>query len=155
LVSGWGWHAAVVARRRAETAEELAERGRAETAKAKEAADARARESDGLFKFLRDVLTAVEPRALGRDVKVADMLDVASAKVDSREPSQRGVQAVLNEALGAAYRVLGRYPKAEPRYRASLAARRDMAGADEHGVLAATNDLAELLAEKGDAEEAE
>ncbi|MBI1852415.1 MAG: serine/threonine protein kinase [Planctomycetes bacterium] len=146
----WQWRASVKERRRAESAETLATRRLEEVTKAKDLAQARADESTTMFDFLRDMLVAVDPKALGRDVKVVDVLDAASKKVDSAVAGHPVIQAKLDQAIGVTYDGLGRFDEAEARLRAALALRRGLGTDDDRDLLAVKNDLGQVLTDKGE-----
>ncbi|MCG3132022.1 MAG: Serine/threonine-protein kinase PknD [Phycisphaerae bacterium] len=72
-------------------------------------ADREARVSGAIAAFLKeDLLAAADPNQLGRDVTVAEALEVASLKVSDRFGDDPDVEGPLRATLGSTYYALGK-----------------------------------------------
>jgi tetratricopeptide (TPR) repeat protein len=82
-------------------------------ANARNAAEAAADAADSLYRFLvDDMLLAVEPKALGDDVSVGELLAVAASRAGERFATQPELEARVRSTLVATYDRLGRYQEA-------------------------------------------
>jgi eukaryotic-like serine/threonine-protein kinase len=91
------------------------------------AEEARA-EAEAVNAFLRDMLGSAEPGDRGREVKVVDILDRASATVEGRYADHPTRLAVLLHTLGYTYASLGHYAKARDLLRHAAAIWRQEVG---------------------------
>lgn len=98
VVSSVGFLQARRAQERAEDAERTARRAQAE--------------AEAVNRFLREMLASADPRGMGIDVKVAEVLDRAGAAVGSELGATPLVEAGVRLTLGATYLALGQYPPA-------------------------------------------
>jgi eukaryotic-like serine/threonine-protein kinase len=111
------------ARLRAITAERTQSRLR-------EQAQAQARKSDQIARFLQDMLRGVGPSvALGRDsTMLREILDQTAERVGKDLQGQPEVEAELRSTIGAVYEALGLYQKAEAMHRLALTLRQGLWG---------------------------
>jgi tetratricopeptide (TPR) repeat protein/tRNA A-37 threonylcarbamoyl transferase component Bud32 len=72
--------------------------------------------------FLQDMLGAAAPEAMGKDVKVADVLSEASTRAKTQLANQPEVMADVLTTLGRTYLSLGIFAPAEPDLRAAVEA---------------------------------
>ncbi len=105
--------------------------------------------------FLREMLGSADPRAEGRDVKVAAVLDRAAARLETELQDQPEVKAALHLTLGQTYHGRGLFEPAENALRKALAGRQAFASADPAEFGRAQEALAHLLLDKGELEPAE
>jgi serine/threonine protein kinase/tetratricopeptide (TPR) repeat protein len=134
---------------RATRAEELArqrlgevEGARAATATALQQSEEARAQADATSTFLVEALSSPNPSAGGREVKVADVLDRASAKLDKEFAGSPVTKGALLEALGKTYQGLGLYDKAVNLLTKAAAVREAALGPDHPHTLFSRNDLA-------------
>lgn len=143
LLSG-GYMVSLV--RYAEELEREREVARLEAAKSQEVSD-----------FLVGLFGEAEPaNAQGREVTVRDVLERGEEQIEAELAGEPGVQAAMLDAVGRAYRSLGRLDEAERPLRKALALRRSLHAARPHAELAQSlNSVGMLLRDQGDYEAAE
>jgi serine/threonine protein kinase/tetratricopeptide (TPR) repeat protein len=126
------------------TRSEVAERRSAETARA-------------INRYLiEDLFAAATPEeAQGRKITVQEVLDRASATIDTAFADQPEVEAGVRLAIGRTYSSLGLFAKAEPHVRRALELRFLHLGADNLDTLEAMSQLGSLCANQGKYDEAE
>lgn len=127
----------------------LIESRRAEARAASEAAKATA-----VNQFLTDMLASAAPIESGRDVKVADLLDRASADLPRRFHERPEVEAALHLTLGVTYDGLGLAEPAKTEFGRALEIDRRMLGADDPVTLDAQTAYARALLGTGQLQEA-
>jgi tRNA A-37 threonylcarbamoyl transferase component Bud32 len=120
--------------------DEQAQREAAQASAAK-AQQARS-EAEAVAGFLVDAFRSPDPRADGREVKVADVLDRAAAKLASDKTHDPATKARFLEALGQTYRGLGLPARAVELLEQARALRREALGPDHGDTLASMNHLA-------------
>ncbi|RMF81735.1 MAG: serine/threonine protein kinase [Planctomycetota bacterium] len=157
--------------RRAETAARTAaeqRRAEAEAARRKEAeqrqiaeasllrAQREAQKNDEINRFLRDMLSAVNPNiARGRELTVRDVLDAAARRIARRGAQlDPEVRAAIQTTIGLTYLRLGLLDRADPHLTAALETRRKVFDGVHVEVAEALNNLAELRRAQGRLEEA-
>ena len=148
------------------------ERDAARAAQAR--ADAEAVRSRAISNFFQDMLASVDPMqlaalsglsarpgalrvsggGLARDVSVAEMLRLASTRVDSAFEGDAELEAAARETIGMTMRGLGLYAAAEPELRAALEIRESTLARDHPDTLRAQLALGSLLLEAGQGVEA-
>ncbi|MCA8960586.1 MAG: serine/threonine protein kinase [Planctomycetes bacterium] len=69
-------------------------------------------ESDAVNEFLSNLLASTDPRQRGRDVRVREILDLASGEIDERFRDLPSVAARLHSVIGWTYYSLGEYERA-------------------------------------------
>ncbi len=111
-------------------------------------------ESEAVTSFLSDMLGAVDPAKMGRDVSVRQVLDQAAERIGERFPKEPLVQARLMLTMGDVYRKLGLYDQARPLLEQALALREAALGAEHLEVAMALNSIGALFLAHGDVAEA-
>jgi len=93
--------------------------------------------------LVKDMLAAAGPEvAEGRELTVAQVLDVASRKIGDSFAGQPGIQVPLRVAMGGIYVSLGRFEDAEQHYMAAEKMARQRLGPDDPRTLAAIRGVA-------------
>ncbi len=114
-----------------------------------------ARRAEQINVFLRDMLASADPRAKGKDVTVAQILDVAASQLESNLADFPDVYADLQSTIGMTYFGLGLLEKAEPFLRSSLNIKTKLFGRNGPERAKCLSDLGRLCQEKGELESAE
>ena len=112
-------------------------------------------QAEAVNAFLRTMLTSADPRQMGIDVKVADVLDRAAATVDRDFAGHPAVRAAVLDTLGRTYQALGDYAKARPHLERALDLRRRELGPAAPETVDSLDHLGALLVESGQGEDAE
>jgi serine/threonine protein kinase/tetratricopeptide (TPR) repeat protein len=120
----------------------------------RDAANAALEEAKYVTDFLSTAISAVDPAELGRDVRVADVLDEASRELNETFDGRATTEARIRFTLSNAYRSLGEWPSAEREIRRAVHLWREGAGEDDPRTIRATLNLASLRLEQGFIEEA-
>lgn len=108
-----------------------------------------------------DLIKAVSPDRLGRDVSMREVLDAAAfqlahqAEVDGRFADKLEVKAGIRRALGETYHGLGFYEQAHHHLERQVALLQDVLGDDAVKTLEAHHDLGRVYRSMGDYERAE
>ena len=92
-------------------------------AEERDRAQAEADKAEQINTFLQGMLSAADPAADGRDVRVVDVLGSASATIEETLDDQPAVAAALHRTLGLTYQNLGLYDDSETHLREALALR--------------------------------
>jgi serine/threonine protein kinase/tetratricopeptide (TPR) repeat protein len=87
-------------------------KAQAATQAALEQSEESRQQAEAVSTFLVEAFRSPDPSQDGRQVKVADVLDRASAKLDKEFAGSQATQGALLHALGATYRGLGLFDKA-------------------------------------------
>ncbi|MFN0151454.1 MAG: tetratricopeptide repeat protein [bacterium] len=112
---------------------------------------AEAEKAEAVNGFLREMLAAVDPKsALGREVTVREVVDVAAGRIDRELAAQPDVQAALRATMGSTYLSLGEYDAAEPLLVDALHVQRRLHGPAAPAVAATSADLQDLYSRQGD-----
>ena len=103
-------------------------------------------------KFLADMLEGVGPSvARGRDTTILrEILDRTAARLGEDLKGQPAVEAEIRRTLGAVYRRIGDYPKAEEMLRKAISLRRSVSTAANAEVASSLHELALVLHARGD-----
>ena len=104
--------------------------------------------------FLQDMLSSADPTQVGKDVKVVDVLDKASKKIDSELKAQPEVAAELKTTIGITYENLGIYDKAEVQLKQALQIRQSLFGENNDKTASSINNLAGILHSEGELDRA-
>jgi len=104
--------------------------------------------------FLREMLGSADPRAEGRAVTVASLLDRAAERLDGVDQDPE-VRASLRLTLGQTYQGLGLLDESERLLRRALEERRTLHGPGSAEAARATDALGSLLADRGELAAAE
>lgn len=137
-------------RDRAKKAEELANAQRAE-------AEMQTAIAQAINDFLNDdLLAAVDPGKMGRDVTMRAVLDAAAERIQEGVlHDQPEVERSVNYTIGTTYQALGLYPEAERHLRLALSAAERLPKPNPGRVAQANNNLALILMIEGKYDEAE
>jgi tetratricopeptide (TPR) repeat protein len=125
------------------------------TSQQRDRARIEARKAEQVTLFLQEMLTSADPRAAGRKVTVAEVLDRAADRVERELKGQPEIEAAVRSSIGLTYMSLGRYDAAEPQLRKALDLRISTVGPDHADVAASLRNLSLLLFAKGDVASAE
>jgi tetratricopeptide (TPR) repeat protein/predicted Ser/Thr protein kinase len=98
----------------------VANRERDKAVAANTLANARLEEARSMTRFLRDVISSVDPERDGRDARVLDVIDRTAPRIDVDLAGKTAAQAGLHDAMGMAYYSLGQYAKADEQLQKSL-----------------------------------
>jgi eukaryotic-like serine/threonine-protein kinase len=100
-------------------------------------------QAEAVSNFLVDAFRSPDPSSpTGRDVKVADMLNQAGAKLEQGFAGSRAIQGALQDALGRTFMGLGIYDRAVDLLTKARAVREAALGLDHPDTLATSNSLA-------------
>jgi len=130
-----------VQRNRARAAEEIA---RNEAARANAIKD-----------FLKGILAAGDPRRMGREARVLDVLEDASGRVATGLQGQPEVEAGVRDTLSEAYYYLGRYDRAEEQARMAARIHEQALSRDGLPTLKSLDNVTRALIGEGRYKEAE
>jgi len=122
---------------------------------AEENARTEAARATAITEFLRGILASGDPRRMGRDARVLDVLDDAARRLDTGLRGQPAVEAAVRDTLSEAFYYLGQYDRAEQQ--AVMAARihEQMSSRDGAATLKSLDNQARALIGKGKYPEAE
>ncbi len=112
-------------------------------------------EAEAVRSFLTGMLGAVDPRRGGRDVRMIDLLDRATATVDETFAGQPRQAAAVLDTLGATYHALGQGDQAEPLLERAVELRTAELGAEDPATLASRYRLGCVWSDAARLEEAE
>jgi len=104
--------------------------------------------------FLIEVFRSPDPTQSGRDIKVADLLDRAGAKIETDYAGTQATKGAVLNALGLTYRSLGLYDQAISMHTRALAVREAALRPDHPDILNSRNRLAIALSSAGRLSEA-
>ncbi len=138
---------------RAVRAEQLAEQRRVSVENSRQMAEREADRARTINEFLTGMLA--RPIDLGREARIADVLDDAVAGLGRNTHLDREVEASLRMTIAASYATLGLYEKAEPQMRRALEMRRRIHGDEHPDVIASQRELSQVLCSRGRFDEAE
>jgi len=99
--------------------------------------------------FLQGMLESIGPEEMGKDVRVREVLDLASTQIETELAGQPEVEAAVRHTIGNSYEALGLYEQAEPHLRQSMELFQVHAGPGHPDTLTAMHDLALLLERSG------
>lgn len=106
------------------------------------------KQSERLNGFLESLLGSVDPDSMGKDVKVAEVLNAASQKLDLELADEPAILAQAHDTLSRAYRHLGLLEPAERHARAALESVRRLYARDHPAVARAETALATILCDR-------
>ena len=142
--------AALVARQAEAEARGKADLLAAAESRARQAAESNARKADAINSFLRDMLGAANVRELGREAKVAQVLDRAAAGVGKSFVDRPEVEAAVRQILGRTYVSLGMLDPADVQIRSAMDLHRKLHGEETLEYARGLSDLGEWQRQKGD-----
>ena len=111
--------------------------------------------AEKINQFLQKMLASADPREIGKDVKVSEVLSVAADSLESDFEGQPEITADLDNTLGMTYLSLGKLEPAETHLRRSLETRLAIFPRSSLEVATGLNNYGKLLVEKGDLADAE
>jgi serine/threonine protein kinase/tetratricopeptide (TPR) repeat protein len=120
-----------------------------QTQKALNESEESRRQAEAVSNFLVEAFRSPDPAQTGRDVKVADLLDRASGRLDRDFGGSPLTQAALLNALGSTYHGLGLYEKAMSLHARAGAGYESALGSNHLDTLAARYNLANDYWEAG------
>jgi len=136
-------------RDRAREAEQRAEEQRAE-------AERQVQLTQSINDFLNDdLLAAVSPEEMGKDVRMRDVLDAAARNIEGKFKGEPVIEGSLRTTLGNTYKKLGVYDVADEQLERALKIAREGLGEEHPQTLKAMNNLAILYRLQGRVEEAD
>lgn len=118
-------------------------------------AEEKARQAEAVSAFLTSMLGAPDPFREGRDVRIAQVLDDAAARIPGVLEDQPDVEATVRATLGRCFLSLGMLDEADTQLTAGLALAAQRFGAESAETLAIQGDLARLRNWQGRLEEAD
>jgi eukaryotic-like serine/threonine-protein kinase len=113
------------------------------------------REGEIITAFLSEMLASPAPDARGREVRMREVLDTASATIDDRLDGFPRAETDLRRTIGNAYRALGEFDRAADHLAAALAIRVETLGPSDPDSVRARGDLAGIRQQQGRYDEAE
>ena len=114
-----------------------------------------AKKAEQINTFVQSMLGSADPRAEGKDVTVARVLDIAATRAENELKDQPEVQAAVLTTIGTTYEGLGLLDPAERYLGAALETRRRVLGAEHRDVAQSLSNLAGIMRDKGDLQSAE
>lgn len=102
-------------------------------------------ESEAVTTFLGEVLSSADPRRLGREATVVQMLDAATVEIDTAFTGRPWVEVRVRETIGRTYLQLGRYEDAERHNRRGYALAKAHLQPTDRSRLLATLSLGQTL----------
>ncbi len=136
------WQAHVARQERDRAREALAN---AETAR---------KQTQQINNFLQQLLGSASPTKLGKDAKVSQVVDAASATVDQTLANEPEVLAEVHHTLGSTYQGLGMHAAAEQHCEKALALNRPLYGPEDRRTLESERLLARERVKRGRYDEA-
>jgi len=106
----------------------VADRKTAQAVEAVKLANAEAARVRSSYRFIEDTLQSADPKELGRDVKVVDVLEGMAARIGTAFAADAESEATVRHTIGLTYFVLGRSAEAEPHLRRAFELFGDVAG---------------------------
>ncbi len=132
-------------RKRTAAALAAEEEARQETEAALTDATEAAEIAEAVNDFLNeDLLAAVSPEEMGRDVTVLEALERAASVIEARFADQPPVLATLHHTIGKSYTALGRYEEARRHIERSLQLRQEHLASDRQELIAVRGTLGAL-----------
>ncbi|HUN81291.1 MAG TPA: serine/threonine-protein kinase, partial [Phycisphaerae bacterium] len=106
-----------------------------------------AERADRVNDYLSDMFASLDPMQTGPQVRVRDILDRASAGLDTELANDKEMAATLHDTLGRSYLALQLLPDAAPHLEKAYALRRELHG-ERHGLTAASLGQLGVLADR-------
>ncbi|PIE88936.1 MAG: hypothetical protein CR997_13830 [Acidobacteria bacterium] len=122
---------------------------------AERAAALEAKKAWTINQFLSDMLASADPDLHGPEVKVVDILDIASADLDLELIQNQDVEMALRETLGETYAQLGLNEKAEMETARALTLAEQQQGKEHREYFKAASLHAMVLGRKGEYDQAD
>jgi tetratricopeptide (TPR) repeat protein/tRNA A-37 threonylcarbamoyl transferase component Bud32 len=112
------------------------------------------KQAEAVSKFLVKAFRSPDPAQKGREVKVADVLDQASERLDKEFTGSQATRGAMMDALGQTYLGLGIFDRAVDLHTRARAINEAALGPDHPHTLASRNDLANAYVSAGRTSEA-
>ena len=113
------------------------------------------RQAERLDDFLQNLLRSADPEAMGKDVKVIQVLDASGKNLDQELADEPEVLTKAHESISLVYGHLGQLEPSEQHMRAALELRRRLHGEDDPGTMRSELWMAGALGNEGKFLEAE
>ncbi len=114
-----------------------------------------ARKAEKVNEFLQRMLASADPRVVGKDVKVIEVLEIAARSLESDFANQPDIAARLELTLGRTYLSLGQLESAEKHLRFALRLCREAFPKRSVQMARTVGAIGRLLQQKGDIKNAE
>jgi len=114
-----------------------------------------AEKAQKINRFLQKMLSSADPREIGRDLRVADMLRLAARSIENSFSLEPEIAGDLMTTIGLTHLSLGQIEEAERNLRSALDLRLRCFGEDSIEVATSRNNYGKLLQDKGDLASAE
>ena len=111
--------------------------------------------AEEINQFLQKMLASANPRAVGKDVKVIEVLSIAAASLETDFANQPEIAADLETTLGLTYLSLGQLESAEKHLKSALDTRLALYPRRSAEVARSLHNYGKLLVEKSDFKRAE
>jgi serine/threonine-protein kinase len=111
--------------------------------------------AEHINEFLQKMLSSADPRALGKDVKVVEMLRLAAESIETEFADQPEIAASLYTTIGNTYFSLGLFDTSETHLQKALSLRLEIFGRENNDVATSQKDLGKVLLKKGEIASAE
>ena len=122
---------------------------------AEESARREAARANAINDFLKGILASGDPRRMGREARVLDVLDDASGRVATGLHGQPEVEAGVRDTLSEAYYYLGRYDRADEQARSAARIHEQAFARDGLPTLKSLDNVTRALVGEGWYQEAE
>jgi len=106
-------------------------------------------------KFLQKMLASADPRAVGKDAKVVEVLQIATDSIEKDFDNQPEIAADLNTTIGLTFLSIGQIESAEQHLTEALEIRKSLFGLAHHETAMSLNNFGKLVQAKGDLKRAE
>ncbi len=106
-------------------------------------------------KFLQKMLASADPRAVGKDAKVVEVLQIAADSIEKDFDNQPEIVADLSSTIGLTFLSIGQIDSAEPHLSEALEIRQTLFGLENQETAMSLNNFGKLLHAKGDLKAAE
>jgi tetratricopeptide (TPR) repeat protein/predicted Ser/Thr protein kinase len=106
-------------------------------------------------KFLKKMLASADPRAVGKDAKVVEVLQIAANSIKKDFDNQPEIVADLSTTIGLTFLSIGQIDSAEPHLTEALEIRKALFGFENPETAMSLNNFGKLLQAKGDLKNAE
>ncbi len=111
--------------------------------------------AEKINKFLQKMLSSADPRAVGKDAKVVEVLKIAADSVENDFAGSPEIVADLRTTIGLTFLSIGQIESAEPHLAETLEIRRKLFGLENPETAVSLNNFGKLLQAKGDLKRAE
>ncbi|HVE57075.1 MAG TPA: serine/threonine-protein kinase [Pyrinomonadaceae bacterium] len=106
-------------------------------------------------KFLQKMLSSADPRAVGKDAKVVEVLQIAANSIEKDFDHQPEIVADLSTTIGLTFLSIGQIDSARRHLTEALEIRRSLFGLENHETAMSLNNFGKLLQARGDLRAAE